>query len=359
MDKLSFIAIADVHLGWKLFNIPELEKDLRDLFSKACRLAFDRKVKYLVIVGDLFDTNKPTPDLINFVRNEVYDLSDQGVTVLGVAGDHDKVLNAVSWMNVCGIAGVTSEPAFNGTDYSDNQEKVLDFLRRGSDKELVEWLFLHCQVPSLFPYTEEKKRIDFKEFPALELYPNLKGIILGDIHKPYEETLDSGDRSVFMGYCGSLGHIKCDEIGTKKGLLYYDGSKLSRLPFEQSRDIVKVNVKDLLDSKLLQLYCTKYKSYNKKPVFVIEYDRETKPRLEEIRALYEVGSVHTIQKNSKGAEGESCVLIRSELSNTARISSVLNNMGLTKELENLTYELLTTEEPKIVLDGFKSSVLLT
>ena len=357
MENLSFIAIADIHLGNKLFNFPELERDLKDLFVKACTLAIDKKVKYLVIVGDLYDHNKPTPDIISFVRNQVFRLEDYGIKVVGIAGDHDKVLNGETWVAISGIRPVDLEKRFAGCNYSDNPEVVLNYLRHKSDKELVEWIFLHGQVPSLFPYTEDKKKIDLIACPILKLYPKLKGLVLGDIHKPLEDKLVDGDRIAYMGYCGSLGNVKSDETDYKAGLLFFNGKELSRLPFEQERDIVKITL-DVDDSKnnQIQFYYSKYKNYKgKKPLFIVEYNQLTKKRLESIKCLYEIGLVHSIRKSVNYVNGsvENKAIVRSELSNSARISAALKDMSLAGEVHTLAEALLTSDEIKTTLDNFK------
>ena len=118
----SFIAIADVHLGAKLYNIPELGQDLKEDFSRLINLAISKKVDYLFIAGDLFDTNKPTPDLIDFVSNEVRKAGTNGCIVAGIAGDHDKPVNSASWIHLSKVIPINrlGDPSFLGFDYCDN-----------------------------------------------------------------------------------------------------------------------------------------------------------------------------------------------------------------------------------------------
>ncbi len=53
------IFIADVHLGAKLYNIPELAKDNEMLLTAAVDKAIELKAD-LVIAGDLYDTQNPS-----------------------------------------------------------------------------------------------------------------------------------------------------------------------------------------------------------------------------------------------------------------------------------------------------------
>jgi len=182
----SFIAVADVHLGSKLYNIPELEQDMREVFSSVCSTAISSKVQYLVIVGDLYDDNNPDPSLIAFVKSEVARLRANNIKVVGVAGDHDKPVNGSTWSQISDIEHVTSVPQFYGFDYFDYSSEVNMLpTRLGShhNKTQVEWIFLHGHVPSLFPFSEDKKKLDFTSFEVFDIFPNLKGIVCGDIHQ--------------------------------------------------------------------------------------------------------------------------------------------------------------------------------
>lgn len=357
MNPYSFIAIADIHLLSKLFNLPELEQDLKDTFTRACDVAIEKKVNYILIVGDLYDHNKPTPDIVRFVSDHVRRLKKEGVEVLGIAGDHDKVLNGETWVAISNIWGIEADKRFAGHNYVDSPEVLFEYLRKKKNKETVEWIFLHGQDPLLFPFVESKKRLDFKEFPLLELYPNLKGVILGDIHTPLERYIEQADRKVYVGYCGSLGVVKSDEIGTKQGLLYYNGKALTRIPFEMERDFVKIK----LNSERIEpvdFYVAKYKEHKgKKPLFVVEYDRETVDKLENIKPLYEIGFVKTSRKFKAEDGKEENINIRSELSSVERISSVLRTMCPDDSMYNVMYDIVTGDDPKASLDAFKESTL--
>lgn len=358
----TFLAISDVHVGLNLYNQPELGTDLRRLFVEACRLAVARRVEYLVIAGDLYDSNKPTPDLIRFVRAHISEAREKGVRVVGIAGDHDKPVNTESWARLSGVDPVDSVPYFVGCNYSDNPKDVTDYLQTFSQHAVAEWIFLHCQAPTLWPFCDERKKIDFSQIPLFELYPNLQGIILGDIHKPYESTLvDSTGRKVFIGYCGSLGITSSNEIGYHTGLLYYNGKTLQRLPFKLGRDFIKIDLTTTAQTGLeTGFYAEKYKNHRgRRPVFLVEYSPATKDRLQEIRPLYQLGIVRTIQQRSKDQPHLQAVNIRSELNNQARITKVLNELVPDEEVRMLLQAALHTEDPKLPLDEFREKYINT
>jgi DNA repair exonuclease SbcCD nuclease subunit len=357
---MDFISIADLHLSWKLYNIPELEQDLKDIFSRIVNIAIERKVNCLVVVGDLFDDNEPTPDLVIFVKKEIQRLWDDGVNIYGIAGDHDKSINGENWLKVCGIDPVDKIPEFAGIDFCE-PKLVKEYLVNKPNKELVNWIFLHGQIPSWFPYIDEKKRLDFSTFPIFDLYPNLKGIILGDIHEPKTGTISDHGKEAFLGYCGSPGIIKSDEINKKAGLIYCQNNTLQpRIPFPLDRDFIKIDFTGS-NSEIFNVYLflQKYKDHKgKKPIFRVEYDKDSQNKLDKLKPLWQIGIVESTQVKSldKDKPKES-INIRAELSTDERMSQVLLESCPDKDIYDLLYELLTTAEQKAVLDKFKDKKL--
>lgn len=361
MPSPSFLAISDVHIGLNLYNQPALGEDLRRLFTQAVSLAVQLKVDYLVIAGDLYDSNKPTPDLIRFVRTEIERARLHDVRVVGIAGDHDKPVMTESWTKISGVVPVDSVPEFAGCDYSDDPSSVMAYVKANPNRASAEWLFLHGQVPALWPFCDERKKLDVGALPMFELYPNLKGVVLGDIHKPIEGSLTGpAGRKAYLGYCGSLGITASNDIGTKTGLLHYDGQELRRVAFDLGRDFVKI---DLTTSTVtgfdIGYYISKYKMHRgRQPVFLVDYTAAMKDRLPELRPLYQLGYVRATQQRSK-VDGPAlqAVSIRSDLNNEAKMTVILKDMIPDEEVRTLLTAALHTEDPKLPLDEFRTKYL--
>lgn len=367
----SFIAIADVHLGAKLYNIPELGQDLKEDFSRLINLAISKKVDYLFIAGDLFDTNKPTPDLIDFVSNEVRKAGTNGCIVAGIAGDHDKPVNSASWIHLSKVIPINQlgDPSFLGFDYCDNSMDNIAKIAEHENKEELEWIFLHGQVPELFGFVEDKKRLDFKNVDLINNFPKLKGVILGDIHVPSEGEIHDPKMLrkdlPYIGYCGSLGMVKPSEIGHKKGVLYFDGEKLGRLKFEMTRKFVKLNLGDsLAPINWVQKYANFFKAETgKKPLFVVEYDAKSQELIPQTLPLYDVGLVKLARVKAKPDETSDdedeteAVNIRSELNTKGRIDKVLKTEIADLAAYTLASALLHNDDPTAILDKFKEDSL--
>jgi DNA repair exonuclease SbcCD nuclease subunit len=366
----SFLAIADVHLGLKLFNLPELEQDMRDNFSRLVDLAIDLKVDYVFVSGDLYEHNRPSPDLIKFVKQQSDKLNANGIIIAGIAGDHDKPINGASWVQLSGIVPVQQiSEQFVGLDYCDHSPLLIPKLAEVPYKDKVEWIFLHGHVPELFKFSEEKKLLDIKQLNLLETYPSLKGVILGDIHVPTDSKIHdpTGKRSPlpYIGYCGSLGVTKTDEVGQKTGILYFDGKEIKRHPFKLDRKFVRLYLGDSLEPiNWINKFAAFFKAHEgKKPVIIVEYDKTCEEKLSLISPLYEVGIVKKLaikRRNMEDGETEEkqVINLRSELKTNDRIEKVLKELVPEKEAFDFTHSLLNNlEDPAMVLDELKEKYL--
>ena len=361
---MKFLAISDQHLGSKLYNFPELENDCRELLSKAVDLAIELKVDYLVSVGDLFDNNKPTSETIDFVSSELRRLRSADINALGIAGDHSKPLDGVTWEKIAGFAPINVEPCFVGVDYNDNPSQVIELLNKelnSRPKDTVEFIFLHQQIPELWPFCDDKKKISLKDIDFSNHCGSMKAIFLGDIHKRREMWyLDPVCNSkVFVGYCGSLGVTAADET-EKEGIYYWNEGKLETVEYSLPRDFVTVDInKDTVDT-ITESQFTKYGGKEKRPVFLCKYTTEVSSDLEKFSYLYKYGIVKFTRVKLDKDNQEEHINIRSELKTSDRISAVLRDLTNGKTESDLIYSyasrLLTEEDPTKVLDDLKNEV---
>jgi exonuclease SbcD len=108
MAKVRFVHAADLHLdtpfkGLSKWN-SDLSKKLKDATFKSFRKIIDlcvkRNVDFLIISGDIFDSeNKSLAAQLRFV-SELKSLSDKGIPVYFVCGNHDPLK---SWLDVTGL----------------------------------------------------------------------------------------------------------------------------------------------------------------------------------------------------------------------------------------------------------------
>ena len=219
----------------------------------------------------------------------------------------------------------------------------------------IQWIFLHGQVPTLYKFTEDKKKIDFSRVDIFGLLPALRGVILGDIHDSLEGQLSDRDKTAFIGYCGSPGIIDASEVAHSKSVLYFNGSSLCRLPFNVGRTYIRYDSPDKVDvAELVQ----SFRGSKKSPVFIIEATESTTQLSTRLRPLSEVGIVKMHYKRAERTDSREPLNIRSELSTTDRIGAVLENLTTDQSLRDVAFEILTNDEDvEAKIDQLKVSML--
>lgn len=354
---MKWLATADVHLEKKLFNIPELGEDLFSAFELFAQKAIELKVDAVLLVGDLYETQRPMDRTVVFVNGVLEKLRKAKIEVVGISGDHDKAVQDKTWIeHVNGVKHPMSLPEFAGAHYVDffNLSEFLTKLP-AAKKATVEWLMFHGISPIVFPHSEPKKTLDFTQCRLSDL-PKLKGIILGDLHKPEDFSLQQSAKAapIPISYCGSLGVTKTPEAFNKIGLLYWDGAKLSRVPFPPARVFSGVEITSAMPIILTEdLMKIAEANKAKKPVFVVKYEQSQKDKLKDLAFLEKVAFVRTSLIHEEPGEQE-LVNIRSELSTQERIDAALKECCKDDEsVYVLGTELLTSTDPKGILDKFK------
>jgi len=88
--------LADLHLGWAPHDLPpavaEARRAARDArLDEAVALALRERVDAVVIVGDLFERYDPPSALVARARSALARLTDAGVAVVTIPGNHDEL----------------------------------------------------------------------------------------------------------------------------------------------------------------------------------------------------------------------------------------------------------------------------
>src|SRR5712691_9380904 len=83
----SFAHLSDVHVG--AFRQPVLQNLVIDAFNKAMDLCLQKKVDFIIISGDLFDSNIPDMGLLNSAVKKMGEVKDKGIPFYVIYGSHD------------------------------------------------------------------------------------------------------------------------------------------------------------------------------------------------------------------------------------------------------------------------------
>jgi len=90
---MEFLHTSDIHLGKKFDFLGDKAKEhreqLKKTFSGIVDLSIEEKVDLFLIAGDLFDSNHPSQNDIDFVKKEFARLNKENIKVCLIAGNHD------------------------------------------------------------------------------------------------------------------------------------------------------------------------------------------------------------------------------------------------------------------------------
>ena len=114
---VKFAHISDVHLGgWK-------QQPMQDLnfqsFRKAIDTCISKKVDFIVISGDLFDSAYPPIDILKETFAEFKRLKEARIPCFIIAGCHDYSVSGKTFLDVLEKAGFCK----NVADFEEREEK--------------------------------------------------------------------------------------------------------------------------------------------------------------------------------------------------------------------------------------------
>lgn len=100
---VRFAHISDVHLGgWK-------QQPMQDLnfasFRKAMEICIEKKVEFVLIAGDLFDSAYPSIEILKETFSEFRKLKEARIPCFIIAGSHDYSISGKTFLDVLEKAG--------------------------------------------------------------------------------------------------------------------------------------------------------------------------------------------------------------------------------------------------------------
>jgi len=103
-----FIHAADIHLGYRQYNLQERHDDFTRAFRALVRDAIERKVDFLLIAGDLFHKRIIEPRTFVQAQYFLRELAEAGIPVLAVEGNHERAYyhDRFSWLDALAELGL-------------------------------------------------------------------------------------------------------------------------------------------------------------------------------------------------------------------------------------------------------------
>ncbi len=116
---MKFAHLADCHIGgWSESKLKELGMKA---FSRSIDICIERKVDFVLIAGDLFNTALPSIDLIKEVTLDLKKLKDSEIPCYIIAGSHDYSPSGKTMLDVFENAGLVK----NVTEFDENNLKFV------------------------------------------------------------------------------------------------------------------------------------------------------------------------------------------------------------------------------------------
>ena len=178
--------LADLHLGWSPRDLPEdrarLRRARRDaLLRQAVDVALHEAVDAVVIAGDLFERHRPDPATLEAAIGELRRLTDAGVALVTVPGNHDELsyANSVYRTEADRWPGVlVTRPTFG---------PVVSLRLAGEDVHVAALAYVGGVTPAGAPLDRFPRR----EAPGLAL-----AVLHGTLVRPGARGAFAGERSL-------------------------------------------------------------------------------------------------------------------------------------------------------------------
>jgi DNA repair protein SbcD/Mre11 len=175
----KFAHMSDIHIG--AFRQPELKGLLLDAFESAVDKCLEEKVAFIIMAGDIFDSNIPDLSSVRRAARKMKEAADAGIRFYAIYGSHDFSPNYSSIVDVLDGAGLftrveamsssdgktllsfTSDPSgpklcgISGRKLSIDRDEYAVLDRQGLQDEPGFKVFVfHCALEELKPASLEK-----------------------------------------------------------------------------------------------------------------------------------------------------------------------------------------------------------
>jgi len=249
--SVQLVHCSDMHLD-KNFNIANLARaqerkdDLNKNFSAAVEYALKNKPDLFLITGDVFDRNSPSNSARVFVTERVRQLSEAGIRVFLIGGNHDVPKFGSQHLAIDVLASAGLATVFSGSDAIAKQIVEINgrkvcvagksyFTRFESENPLRGYkipiegdyniLMIHASLQGLNVVSSIPEMAFQNPFRPGDIAKGLNYLALGHFHNHFEREHE-GCRIVNPG---SIERLSWGELNDEKGFVWaeLDGSDAS------------------------------------------------------------------------------------------------------------------------------------
>jgi len=262
----KFAHMSDIHIG--AFRQPELKELVLDAFEAAVDRCMSEKISFVVLAGDIFDSNIPDLSSVRRAAAKMKEAVDSGIRFYAIYGSHDFSPNYSSIVDVLNGAGLfTKAEEMSSAD----GRVLLSFLRDPSgpkicgisgrklsidrdeyavlDKERLEHepgfkiFVFHGAIEELKPFSLEQ----MEAMPASSLPAGFDYYAGGHVHSRSMKSLPGRANIAFPGPLFATDYLELLQLahGEERGfyIVSFDEAKVLEVEFVPVKvcDVVEVH----------------------------------------------------------------------------------------------------------------------
>ncbi len=216
---IRFMHLADLHLGFEQYHVPQRAADFSRTFQRAAEDALREDVDFVIIAGDLFHQRTVQPRTLHHAERELERLRAAGKPVVAVMGNHERPMqnSRDSWLDYLAARGLLAllspryasdgvlamrphEPAsgkgayvdvgparlygiaFYGATLPRMTADVATYLGEQAEPAPFTILIMHAGLEGVLP--NFAANVTATDIAALR--PHVQYLAMGHIHKPFE-----------------------------------------------------------------------------------------------------------------------------------------------------------------------------
>jgi hypothetical protein len=250
----KFAHMSDIHIG--AFRHPELKELLLDAFDAAMDRCMEEKVAFIVMAGDIFDSNIPDLASVRRAVEKMKQVVDSGIRLYAIYGSHDFSLNYSSIVDVLDGAGLftkaeamskaggrillsfVQDPSgpklcgVSGKKLSIDRDEYAALDRESLEKEPGFKIFVfHGAIEELKPSSLEK----MEAMPAANLPGGFSYYAGGHVHRRSLQSLPGRPNIAFPGPLFATDYTELVQLaqGEARGfyVVHFDDKEVSEVEF--------------------------------------------------------------------------------------------------------------------------------
>jgi len=234
LKPLSFVHVADIHLGYTQYNLEVRRRDFNRAFKEVVDKTLELKPDFMIISGDIFHHARPSNVTLEAAIKNFSRLRDAEIPILVVDGSHDAAPNIITStiLNPLDAAGLLYYlPRHEGACWRNEKCYIYGIpnyrTRRKTEEQLP--LFYEKNKPSpdpalfnifVFHMALDLPRVKPPQMEAEappELLPEgFNYYAGGHVHKPFKSRFKTGT----LAYSGSTETVYYDDAKLQKGFYY-------------------------------------------------------------------------------------------------------------------------------------------